>query len=325
MATIDHLYFPHIIDIIWQQLDYDGQVAVRGVSRDWKRRADARLSHIVISCFERPGPRVFDLSTRDLTKPSFRAWLGQVCHFFNSDRHEWECGCENWRQCAELICYDGDRLAVHLDRTCLSTTNVVDFVGFDLKWPHVPDLSGNSLIRNILLDPRCIVRCFGGFLDLSDFKDYCDHPDHRDHDCEPSLVDVYMWNFGPESPLHKVYPYDLSMREDVQVINYLCVSDPTANLPKLSSAWSEYFNDPFCPVTVILLNGIPPENRAPPSKEPGLVAVYADLVHGGNEVVIVGLEEFFDLEDTQGYIDIVERQVLKGRHKYDYDEDGDVW
>ncbi|EKC97241.1 hypothetical protein A1Q2_08459 [Trichosporon asahii var. asahii CBS 8904] len=327
MATIDHLFFPHIIDIIWLYLDYEGQIAARAACKDWRDRADARLNHIVISCSERPRfPHIFDISTRDLTQPfSSRAWLGSMFHWHNIRDHEWECGC-NRRQCPQLVLHESERLAVHLERTGLSTTAAVDLVGFGLDWPRVPpDLSCNSLLRTVLVESDCTIRCYGALPDLSDFKDCCYAYNHDFLDCPPSLVDVCMMTLEPDMPIDTLSSTELSMRVDVQVANYLCLTDPTASYPNLSTVWSEYRDDEVCPVTVIFHNGMPRHDHTPPSKQPDLVAAYADLIHGGNEVIIVGLEEFLDSNDIPEYIETVEREVLRGRRIYDYEEEDDVW
>lgn len=328
MATIKHLYFPHIIDLIWQYLDYEGQLATRTACKNWKSRPDGRLHHVVISCFERPELfHQFDISTRDLTSLSDTAWLGELSHWHDGSAHEWIDGdYDNLGRPVEFKYSEAEKLANHLERNLVATTKIVDLIGFDLGWPHVPlHLSENTLLRDLLLDPDCVVRCFGDLADLSDFKDLYWTFNGRRWDLDPPLVDVYMYTYGTDGPLHALSPWGLSEREDVQVVNYFCKGDPTNSSPKLTSLWDGYIPQSLCPVTVIFHNGIPQDERRPPGLEPGLVAAYSDLIHGGNEVIIVGLEEFLATEDMEGYVAVVEHDVLKSRRRYEYDENDDDW
>lgn len=49
MIVIDHRYYPHIIDLIWSEMEFDERWAVRSVSKAWLIRADLELStHVVI-------------------------------------------------------------------------------------------------------------------------------------------------------------------------------------------------------------------------------------------------------------------------------------
>lgn len=64
---IDHLYYPHIVDLIWFHLQRDALRAVRLVSKAWNARADLALSqHIVI---KRKDASNFDAWIRCLNHP----------------------------------------------------------------------------------------------------------------------------------------------------------------------------------------------------------------------------------------------------------------
>lgn len=66
-TVIDHQFFPHIIDQIWTYLSVDDLQPLRTVCKDWRIRADLKLSnHLVIErkdttydvrvrCIQHPG------------------------------------------------------------------------------------------------------------------------------------------------------------------------------------------------------------------------------------------------------------------------------
>lgn len=106
-----------------------------------------------------------------------------------------------------------------------------------------------------------------------------------------------------------------------------CFSDPTASF-HVASLWDEYpqYQELHSgPVTVILHNHIAQEDEAPPKMEAGLVAAYGNLVHGGSKVTVVGLEQFVELKDIEGYMETVQSEVMKGRHVYDCVVEDHVW
>lgn len=265
MTVIDHNFFPHLIDLIWENLDFEGQIAARRACKQWRRRANARLQHIVLSCFERPGD-VIDIATRDLSKPSSHAWLGQICHWHDSREHEWAhygyyYDHDDWGRRKKFKYTEAEKLANRLEYKVSTSAKVVDFVGFDQGRPYVPsNLSYNSFIQAVLLESRCIVRWYGHFPDLSDFQDFALNSFHTD--LPPSLIDVFMFELKPDTPFDSLSSWELEERDTVQVANYLCLCDPTASDSGMISLWNENRNMEVCPVTVIFENGLPQENRA---------------------------------------------------------------
>lgn len=231
MITISHDFFSHIIDLIWQQLDYEGQLAARAACKNWMNRADSRLNHIVISCFERPDiPHVFDLSTRDLRKSfSSRAWRGQMSHRHGKHEHGIECRCDESEICGKSSYTSGEKLALDLERTLLSSTEVVDFVGMEFDWPHVPlHMIENTLVATILLDSR-----FTAFT-------YRRLHVHRQ----------------AGRALHRPLPVGVGHALRHSSVNYLCLSDPNSCVPWWSPMWNEQTDTDLCPVVVILRNNI---------------------------------------------------------------------
>lgn len=66
MTTIDHRYYPHIIDLIWVHLDYDGHKAVRSTCKAWKKRAD-RIEHMWVV----QKGNTLEIRKRDSREPDF--------------------------------------------------------------------------------------------------------------------------------------------------------------------------------------------------------------------------------------------------------------
>lgn len=113
MAVIDHDGFPHLIDLIWQYLDYEGRLAVRGACRDWMQRADARMRHIVLtSVAERTYD--IDITSRDLSKPlSCRPWLAEMWPWHFCPHHE-EANCDEHNNDQGGQAHSSIRMAISL-------------------------------------------------------------------------------------------------------------------------------------------------------------------------------------------------------------------
>ena len=77
-VQIDHLYFPHIIDLIWSYMDYPAVVACAKSSRLWGERAMDYVPHVALIEFE-DGSVV--LRSRDLEWPEASAILFRPCSF----------------------------------------------------------------------------------------------------------------------------------------------------------------------------------------------------------------------------------------------------
>lgn len=315
MTTVDHRFFPHIIDLIWAHLDYEGQVAARAACSDWRSRADARLRHLEFTCYDRPEADLIAVTTRDLSKPSAPpVWLRDISFWHDRYCHEM---CED-------CCSDDDdpayqkaqSISFHMEDNSLKVIEVVDFVGFDLGWPHSPfELERNTFLCSILTSEYCVVRWFGTPPDLTEFHDYYVSYSEDFSDLPPSIVDIFMFEVKPNSPVDTLSWFNMAARERVQVINYFCHTDPTTSPPGLYPLVCE--DHPYrevCPINVIFHNEMPQENGSPPALEPGLVAAYGQFVLGGNVVAIVGLEEFLQPDELKAYIKLVNREILKRRY-----------
>ncbi|EKC97242.1 hypothetical protein A1Q2_08460 [Trichosporon asahii var. asahii CBS 8904] len=324
MSTIDHSYYPHIIDLIWDHLDYEDQVVARAVCSEWTARADARLLHLVISCPQGKPPHVYDVSTRDLSRPNVPpAWLTETSRTLHRrpTRHP-------THPVNEPGAHDLQRqrkLAAHFKANALDAVEVIDFVGFDLR-SHAPlALGRNPFIRSILKEYG-VVRWFGSPPDLTDLGgpyDYYNDPEEVE--LPPALVDVYMFSFQSNAPVSVLKWKDLVNRKRLQIIDYVCYSDPTGASPSLGPLIDvDSPSRSLCPVNIIFHNRIPPSYQSLPALDPGIVAAYGELVLGGNVVAIVGLEEFLNPKELRKFIKIVDREVIRGRW-IDDDDGGQTW
>lgn len=194
MIVIDHRYYPHIIDLIWSEMEFDELWAVRSVSKAWLIRADLELStHVVI---ERMDATAFNAKVICLAHPG---------HTINITQ-------------AAMGCLMPDAKYPHPDDICALceridwTYAVVDVVGY----------SPNSLQEEV----SCL-----WFTHPGQFRWRCDL--FRDFDASeperlPDSNESYVFYFDLDATAQPKVTLDTRDGDRTLVFNVDCYADPTA-------------------------------------------------------------------------------------------------
>lgn len=330
---INHNSFPHIIDCIWQNLDYEGQLFARAVCRQWRDRADSRLRYISFHFQQtKTRRRCETVYSRDLATPFAPAVrLHNLEHWLPAQGLMRKTARESVRRRTAPIesrpPSRADIINYQLATAIMRTARVIDFVGF---W----DRYAMCLPSGVFLDQRysppfdqCIIRWFEGSISPRAPETFVDE--------EASFsADVVMLELRSDWAVQTLFAPAFRNRRKKVIINYACYTNPTTLSLDYSVIGYEVLYVSDVPVVVVLHNRIDASTDSDhETLQTRLIREYSNLVHIGCTIDIVGLEEFLPPGTLAPYVKLVKEEIMKGRFMYEiedeedwqYDEDLKYW
>lgn len=315
MAVIDHRSFPHIIDLIWQHLDYEGQLAARGVCSLWRDRADSRLRYLIFDSQATGGSDVTVLS-HDLANPSAPATRLGSFVLWVADRDLFQKLMVPIISSGRVDNVERKDVLVehHLQAAILQSCRTIDFVGFGRAFTTPP--------TSVFIDHQksrfdnCTLRWFEEIWSSRD-------PDAPGLELPSTRVDVLMLEIRPEYTVQMPWDSQLCKRRRQITVNYTCYADPAVISWSDSGLRYEKLYNIEIPVVAIFHKRLDTAAGSDQGTwKAGVIGEYANLVHLGCTVDIVGLEEFLDPVARARYIKLVEDEVMRARYMYE-DEDSE--
>lgn len=313
MTVIDHSFFPHLIDLIWINLDYEGQLAARRVCTEWKQRADGRLHHLRFELDEGLGAPSITVSARDLANSSaplvyLHRWLEDAVPIAQPTLSPHAKKSEH---------PEPTPISRHLQIAISQRAQVIDFVGFEFK---------TDILSNIFLNEerspgfdKCIFRWFECPVLM---VECCSYPP------EEAITngDVVMFELHPCEHLQAPHVLDLRNRRTSVAVNYVCYADPTTVSLNSSALWYDRLYVITAPIVVIFHDRRGPTvNRNTAVLKVGVFVEYGKLLHLGCTADVVGLEEFFEPAAVGAYIKLVKEEIMKNRIMIDDEDDEYDW
>lgn len=274
MTTIDHLFFPHIIDQIWSYLSVSDLKHVRTVSKSWLVRSDLSLSNYIV--IERKNKWGCEARARCLAH-------GEVTTVITKEFEDGcSCSVEGFGNVGEDGKFDGT--------TCRLCHRLLHYPTIDIVG-HTPNSMDIEETPFDMIPEEATIRWFTDFRAESKLDWYLsfgsDHVFFLQHDGTSETTVTFELDYDPIRP-----SVDL-------VFNFNCTANPAAATAPAHITVPQWQELECRGCFVFIFHDKRTEKKEVFSINPafivGLLRAYLDV---GISVSVVGLESFIDTTAT---------------------------